>query len=255
MNYFTIETIQTAISFLPFLICFTMMFRRKVGKYWVLPMIALAGNIAYRVHELYLVRHSTEVLIPPDLVIAFAPSMINLVLFLGLLSIQISQLRGNDSAPPEAMKLLEGPRDRSAGPPLNTKVQPAQEKPPASIEPEPAVQSYGPIYVPPKEENPPVSEAAHPVQEPSREEERKPEPGGSEDGVKKKPYEPQDISVRIQKIRVPEDPEKRAEMNRQISVVKGSLLQVLELAQYNGQLKKPRKRKKVPKKRTRKAAT
>ncbi len=224
----------------------------------MLPMIALAGNIAYRVYELYLVRYSTEVFTSQELVIAFAPSMINLVLFFGLLSIQISQLREGERSAPEAMKLLEGPRhsgeqkpsvkpSREASPVLSSARQNQENAEPR--ERSPAGETHRGVS---PQENPDLQPREGEI--PERPVKQR-ESAASESGpVKKKPREPHDLNKRIARIRVSDDPVKREQMVRKIQSMKGSLQQVLELAQYNGQLKKPRKRKKPASKRTRKAS-
>ncbi len=201
MNLFTIELIQTAVSFLPFLIAFTLMFSKALGKYWILPTLAFASNSAYRIFMLYEAAGSpVNIAESRDLMIAFSPSIINFILFLGMLSIQVSLLREQESHTRDQQKLLAGPKIQDTTP---------------------------------KEEHTP--------------------PDAPED--KKKilihpaPAEP---AERIAVIRVPEDPAERREMIEKISLIRAELQNVLELAQFNGALKKPRKKKKVPKRRSRK---
>ncbi len=187
MNLFTIELIQTAISLLPFLIAFSLIFSRGLGIYWILPTLAFIINSAYRGYMLYLASPGdTLIMETRELAAAFAPSMVNLVLFFAMLSIQISLQRNRNASLSETQMLLDAPQP--------------------SPDPETADEGKKKILL---QESPPIrSEASTAHHE-----------------------------------------QMMQQMREQIALIKEELNKTLELAAFNGQLKKPRKRKKVPKRR------
>ena len=192
MNIFTIELIQTALSLLPFLIAFSLLFSSGVGTYWILPTCAFLLNSAYRGYMLYQASPGEEIITGTEALLeAFAPSMVNLLLFFAMLSIQISLQRRLTGSPPEQQKLLGSP--------------PAEDH----------------------------------------------DSGIKEEGTKKKIA--LDISPPTRSVVSTHYHEQKMDQLRdQIAQIRGELEAVLELAAYNGQLKKPRKRKKVPKRRKKK---
>lgn len=206
MNKFTIEIIQTAVSFLPFLIAFTLMFSRGLGKYWILPTAAFLANSAHRIYILY-ESAGSEVFFGDmqELLIEFAPSLIFLLLFFAMLSIQISLLRERQKAEEASVKLLNAPEKKI----------PSEEI----------------------EEN------------------------DDAEGVKKKILNQDktvinqtaaELDIPAEKstvVAIPQDPQAREKMLSEISQLKTDLTELLELARFNGALKKPRKKRKVPKRR------
>ncbi len=207
MNLFTIELLQAAISLLPLLIAFTLLFAKGLGRYWLLPTLAFLLNTGYRIYELYQAREKADVITETgELLFAFFPSIINILLFLAMLSIQISLLR-------------EYREREQAGQPQRLIT------PPHGPAPEPETESPAPA-------------------EESKKKILNPEPASAVFSV--------DASAGVNRIRVPEDPVLAEEMARELKEVRASLAQALEIAQFNGTLKKPRKKKKVPKKRKRK---
>ncbi len=206
MNKFTIEIIQTAVSFLPFLIAFTLMFSRGLGKYWVLPSAAFLANSAYRIYILY-ESAGSEVFIGDmqELLIEFAPSLIFLLLFFAMLSIQISLLRERQKTEQAAVKLLNAPEKKIPS-------GEAEESEDIHLDKK-KILNHG-------------------------------------ETVNKHPTAKLDIPAEKKTdVTIPQDPQAREKMHAEIAQLKTDLTELLELARFNGALKKPRKKRKVPKRR------
>ncbi|GEM_PF-5903819 len=227
MNIFTIELIQAAISFLPFLIAFTLMFTKSLGKYWILPTAAFIVNSLYRLYALYEVRDAAVIITGwEDLLTSFAPSVINILLFLGLLSIQISLMRSQESQEHNPTQLLTGPSELPHTPakPSGTEYHKKNQES-ADEDSQDGNRAH-------KQEHSP-----HAADNGNAEEQ-------SERGKKKiltKQEAP--LDQRISKMHIPRDRQKQQEMKESLAGIRTSLEKSLEIVQYNGALKKPRKKK------------